>query len=286
MRRMWFALLALVVVACTPVPRPPAPTAQKLYFPIVMAAPFTWQTTGYGRPYQSIGKDPELHNRGMWSYSWGLGNCMDIPMVYSDQQLPSPDFLARCAEVSNVLLVFNEPEYVSQANMTPDIAAQTLRYLETVWQGELWCCGNLIASAGWFDRMMTAYKTTYNEMPRLTGVHVHVYVGGGLPDVANPDDGRWLERSQANYKTYLATMRRWGVPERIIVSECCLLGKFDDATYLKVQDQYMTWLRSETAVESVAWFSARYAGFPDANLLRAGGGLTAIGESWLDWRWK
>ena len=48
----------------------------------------------------------------------------------------------------------------------------------------------------------------------------------------------------------------------------------------------MTWLRSEPAVESVAWFSARYAGFPDANLLRAGGGLTVVGESWLGWRWR
>lgn len=286
MRRVWFALLALVVVACTPVPRPPAPTAGTLYFPVIVAAPFTWQVTGYGRPYQSIGKDPELHNHGMWSYSWGLGNCMDIPMVFSDRQMPSPDALARCAAMSNVLLVFNEPEYASQANMTPDTAAKTLRYLESVWPGELWCCGNLIANHAWFDQMMTAYKAAYDATPRLAGVHVHIYVGGGLPDVANPDDGKWIERSQGNYKAYLDVVRKWGVPERVVVSECCLLGKYSEGTYLKVQEQYMTWLRSEPAVESVAWFSARYAGFPDANLLRAGGGLTVVGESWLGWRWK
>ena len=211
---------------------------------------------------------------------------MDIPMVFSDNEMPTLDQLARCATVSNVLLAFNEPEYTSQANMTPAEGAAALHYLESAWPGEMYCCGNLVSSAGWFDRMMTIYKANYGEVPRLVGVHIHVYVGGGLPGIENPDDSRWLERSQANYKTYLATLRRWGVPERVIVSECCLLGKFDDATYLKAQDQYMAWLRSETAVESVAWFSARYAGFPNANLLRPGGGLTTVGENWLEWRWK
>lgn len=243
----------------------------------------TWQRTGYGRPYGAIGKDPQLHNRGMWSYSWELGNCLDIPMVYSDTQMPPPWALERCAAVSDVLLVFNEAEYASQANMTPEVAAKTLCYLEQHWPGELWCCGNLIASHGWFDKTMTAYNRT---TPRLAGVHVHVFAGGGLPGKSNPDDGRWLAQSQANFRTYLELMRRWGVPPRVVLSECCLLGKYPEGVYLKVQDAYMRWLRSEPAVESVAWFSARYAGFPDANLLRQGGGLTAIGREWLAWRWK
>ncbi len=58
----------------------------------------------------------------------------------------------------DVLLAFNEPEWASQANMTPAVAAKTLRYLESVWPGELYCCGNIITHAGWPDRMMAAYK--------------------------------------------------------------------------------------------------------------------------------
>ena len=292
-KRLILAGLIMTVLASACVPRPiPAPTPQiaqpgrVLHFPLVMASPYHWQRAGYGRPWQSIGKDPELHDRGMWSYTWGMGNCTrDIPMVYSDQQLPPADAIARCAAASPVLLVFNEPEYASQANMTPEVAAKTLRYLESVWPGDLWCCGNLVANHAWFDQMMAAYKTQFGELPKLAGVHVHIYVGGGLPDVANPDDGKWLERSQGNYKAYLSVVRKWELPARVVVSECCLLGKYSEGTYLKVQEQYMTWLRSEPAVESVAWFSARYAGFPDANLLRAGGGLTVIGEAWLGWRW-
>lgn len=299
-KRILILWLILVVAGCAPTPAPaPTPTlpvfptpavhmgGKVVYLPGVRVADFQWQRTGYGRPWQSIGKDPELHGRGMWSYTWGMSNCVrDMPMIYSDQQIPPADVIARCAAASPVLLVFNEPEYASQANMTPEVAATTLRYLESVWPGELWCCGNLIANSAWLDRMMTAYKVAYNDVPRLAGVHIHIYVGGGLPDVANPDDGKWIERSQGSYKAYLEVVRKWGVPERVVVSECCLLGKYSEGTYLKVQEQYMTWLRSEPAVESVAWFSARYAGFPDANLLRASGGLTAVGESWLGWRWR
>lgn len=289
-RRLACLLLACVLLAgCVPAP---TPTPQvplggvRLNLPLIQIASFRWQRAGYGRPWQSIGKDPELHDHGMWSYTWGMGNCTrDIPMVFSDHLLPPPDVIARCASASDVLLVLNEPEYTSQANMTPAVAAKTLRYLESVWPGELWCCGNLVANSAWLDRMMTAYKTEYDALPRLAGVHTHVYVNAGIP-VETPDDARWLAQSQAAYQRYLAVMRKWGIPERVVVSECCLLGKHDEDTYLRVMDQYMTWLRSEPAVESVAWFSARYAGFPEANLLQAGGGLTGVGDAWLAWRWR
>lgn len=285
-------LVMAAVMGCVPAPTPvPTPQlaqpARRLNFPLVMAAPYRWQRAGYGRPYSAIGRDPELHGMGLWSYTWGMGNCTrDVPMVYSDQQMPPPDVIARCAAASPVLLVFNEPEYASQANMTPAVAAKTLSYLESVWPGELWCCGNLVASSEWFDQMMAAYKAEYDDLPRLAGVHLHIYVGGGLPDVSQPDDGRWLVQSQAAYARYMAVVAKWGLPERVVVTECCLLGAFDQATYLRVQDAYMAWLRSVPEIESVAWFSARYAGFPHANLLRPGGRLTAVGEGWLDWRWR
>lgn len=298
-QRTLILLLILVAAGCAPAPTPaptptpltfPSPTVRLggkvVYLPGVRVADFRWQRTGYGRPYGAIGRDPELHDRGVWSYSWGLGNCLDIPMVFSDMQMPPRWALERCAAVSDVLLVFNEPEYASQANMTPAAAAKTLHDLEQHWPGELWCCGNLVASHGWFERMMIAYKAAYRTTPRLAGVHVHVYVAGGLPGIEHPDDGRWLAQSQANFRAYLEVMRRWNIPPRVVVSECCLLGKYPEGVYLKVQEAYMRWMRSERAVESIAWFSARYAGFPDANLLERGGGLTAVGHNWLDWRWK
>lgn len=287
------ALIALLLVACVPAPTPvPPPTpavalgGRTVYLPATPVADYTWQPTGYGRPHTAIGRDPELHGRGMWSYTWGMGNCVrDVPMVYSDQQIPAADVIARCAAASPVLLVFNEPEYASQANMTPEIAARTLRYLESVWPGELWCCGNLVSSSGWLDKMMAAYKAEYDALPKLAGVHMHIYVNAGIP-VETPDDGRWLAQSQAAFGRYMAAASKWGVPGRVVVTECCLLGEYSVDVYVGVMDQYMTWLRSVPEVESVAWFSARYAGFPEANLLQAGGGLTGVGEAWLGWRWK
>jgi hypothetical protein len=272
------------IASCVPVPPVPdvAVTARVLHFPLIQVNDYTWQATGYGRPYTSIGKDPELHNRGMWSYSWGVGNCLDIPMVFSDQQIPDAPGFARCAETSPVLLVFNEPEYASQANMTPEVAAKALRYLESAWPGELWCCGNLVSHAGWLDRMLTAYKAEFGGLPRLAGFHVHVYVNDGRV-VDAPADPSLLARSQVEFARYDATVKRWGLPARYVVTECCALHGAD---LVPAMDAYMTWLRSVPGVESVAWFSARYAGFPDANLLRAGGRLTVVGEEWLDWRWK
>lgn len=286
-------LVAAVVLAGCVRPVPPAPTprvplgGRQLYFPLAMIAPYRWQRAGYGRPTQAVVRDQVLRGRALWHYTWGLGDCLyGVPMVFDGHDLPAPEVLARCAATAPVLLVFNEPEYQSQGDTTPAEAARALRYLEEHWPGELWCCGNLVSSHGWLDQMLTAYKAEYGEMPRLAGVHLHVYVAGGFTDIQDPEDRRWLARSQANLKTYLDVMRKWGVPARVVVSECCLLGKYPEGVYLKVQDAYMRWLRSEPAVESVAWFSARYGGFPDANMLEFNGELTAVGEAWLAWRWR
>jgi hypothetical protein len=286
--------MVLLLASCVPAPTPePTPVPElylggrELHFPVVMSAPYRWQRVGYGRPWQSIGKDPELHRKGMWAYSWGLGACLyDVPMVFSDRQMPTLDQLAKCNATSEVLLAFNEPEWASQANMSPEIAAKTLRHLEQHWAGEIWCCGNLVGSSGWLDRMMTAYQTEYGELPRLAGVHLHIYLANGQTDVPDPTNPMWLERNRNSFAAYLAVMRKWGIPPRVVVSECCLLGGYTEAEYLLVQDTYMTWLRGVPEIESVAWFSARYAGFPEANLLRAGGTLTEVGQGWLDWRWR
>lgn len=280
--------VAVVLAACVPTPIPPQPTpaylgGQRLHFPLMLAAPYKWQRTGYGKPPQSPVSDAALRSRGMWSYTWGP-RCDSgyIPMVFDGHSVPV-ESLQRCKD-STVLLVFNEPEYASQGNTTPAQGAKALRYLEQHWPGELWCCGNLVSHPGWLNAMLTLYKQEYGDLPALAGVHVHVYVADGFKvDSPAPDDGAWLKRSQAEFARYREVVKRWGLPQRFVVTECCALH---GESMTRVMDNYMTWLRSEPGVESVAWFSARYGGFPDSNLLRAGGGLTEIGGAWLDWRWR
>lgn len=218
----------------------------------------------------------------MWSYTWGP-RCDSgyIPMVFDGHSVPV-ESLQRCKD-STVLLVFNEPEYASQGNTTPAQGARALRWLEDNWRGELWCCGNLVSHPGWLNAMLTLYKQEYGTLPRLAGFHVHIYVNDGFAsDVPAPDDASWLERSKAEFARYRAVVERWGLPQRYVVSECCALH---GDSMMSVMDGYMAWLRSEPGVESVAWFSSRYGGFPDANLLRSNGALTEAGDAWLDWRW-
>ena len=132
--------------------------------------------------------------------------------------------------------------------------------------------------------MLSAYKAEYGEMPRIAGVHLHVYVNDGFKvDSPAPDDGSWLQRSKSEFTRYRAVVERWGIPARFVVSECCALH---GDTMLRVMDGYMNWLRDEPGVETVAWFSSRYGGFPDSNLLQKSGRLTEVGEAWLAWRWQ
>lgn len=220
----------------------------------------------------------------MWSYTWGL-RCDSgyIPMVFSGNDLPGAETLQRCKD-STVLLVFNEPEYASQANTTPAQGARALKWIEDHWDGELWCCGNLVSHPGWLNAMLTLYEAEYGELPRLAGLHLHIYVADGFKiDAPAPDDSSWLKRSQAEFARYREVVARWGLPQRFVVSECCALH---GNAMTRVMDSYMQWLRTEPGVESVAWFSSRYGGFPDADLLEQGGALTELGEAWMGWRWK
>lgn len=287
-RAVLAACLALLLAGCVPAPTPePTPTylgGVRLNLPLIQIAPYKWQRAGYGRPLQTPAPDGALRGRGMWHYTWGLVCGQGyIPMIYSGNDLPSVDALRRC-EASQVLLVFNEPEWGTQGDTTPGRGAEALRWIEEHWPGEIWCCGNLISHPGWLNAMLTLYKQEHGGLPRIDGFHVHVYVADGFKvDAPAPDDSAWLERSQAEFARYRSVVVKWGLPQRFVVSECCALH---GETMTRVMDNYMTWLRSEPGVETVAWFSARYGGFPDSNLLRSNGALTEAGEAWINWRWR
>lgn len=286
-------LVGLIIAAVILSPEPSTPviprvavTGQRLNFPFVPVAPFKWQPTGYGRPWQTVGRDVYLHNKSMWAYTWGP-ECKggDIPMWFTGNSEPNKELLSRC-EHASVLLVFNEPEWGTQGNTKPEQGAEALRKLEQIWPGELWCCGNLVSHSGWLDQMLTVYWDRFGEVPRIAGIALHIYINNGF-DVADPLDERWIEQHKAQLDTYLGVVRKWGLPERIVVTECCLLGKHTDQEYIDVMDTYMRWLRTMPEVESVAWFSSAYGGFPEANLMNAWTGvLRPLGNQWLEWRWK
>ena len=85
-------------------------------------------------------------------------------------------------------LAFNEPDLGSQANCTPQQAAQAYYRLDQVLRSgsnpadpsaKLYCCG-LVDSGKWTSYMSNfraAYQTSYGTNPPLNGVHLHLYNG-------------------------------------------------------------------------------------------------------------
>lgn len=294
LRAVLAGVAVLIVVSCAPVPVPTPEVAyggQVLYFPQVPVADYRWQATGYGRPWQMVGRDAAFHGRGMWSYTWGLSDCLtDVPMLFNGDpekiEAWARPSLDRCSKTAPMLMVGNEPEWGTQGNQTEKELAELMRAVETWWPGEYVCCGNLISHAGYLDRTLAAYYDAHGEVPKLSGLHVHAYVNEGFP-VDDPLDPRWLAQLQAQWASYLAVVKKWGLPERVVVSECCLLGDYPEATYLQVQREVTRWLRSEEETVSVAWFSAAYHGYPDSNMMNPWTGTpTAVGDQWLALRWE
>lgn len=255
-----------------------------LYFPFVPQADFRWQRTGYGRTSAHLRMDGVLHGKGMWSYTWGPAcNGHDIPMVFDDD-LPADVFMDACAQTSTVLLLLNEPEWGTQAGLTPDQAADVIAHYAKTWPGELWCCGTLSSHAGYLDKIYRSYMDRYGGPWPIDGLHIHVYVNDGFR-VADPLDEHWLARSQAGVQHYVDWLAAHKLPGKIVVSECCLLGEYPAETYVQVMDDTVRMLRSFPEVLSVAWFSAFYSPYPHSNLITRHGALTEVGQAWLAQRW-
>lgn len=289
------AAVVAVLTGCGPQPVPtPAPTPQLsvvstvLYFPVIEVNDYEWQRSGYGRPWKIVGRDRAFHRAGMWSYTWGLGNCLDdVPMLFNGNPAwLNRGYLERCGVTSPVLLLGNEPEWGTQGDMTPEEVADLLHWAEGVFPGEIYGIGNLVSHAGFLDRTLTAYNAKYGGVPRLAGVHLHIYINEGFK-VDDPLDPKWQTQNEAQLQTYLAVMRKWGIPEKVVVSECCLLGAYSEDVYLEIMRRYRAWLDNVEEVQTVAWFSVAYDGFPHSNLMEPWTGKPVdLGRQWLDMRWR
>jgi len=274
----WNSRFALVLAAILLAGCVPAPTPQPLRVQV--------QRIGYGEPRQP-NVPHTLRNRGMWHYDWSPicanGN---VPMVYTGIDPWTAEEVSRCRNMNEpVLMIGNEPEWGNQSDWTPEYAADVIAYYNARWDGEIWCCGTLSTHLGFVNRIYESYVSRYGEWP-VDRLHIHVYANDGFT-ASMPFDFGWVEDNRRQVERHVKWLRERGLPERIIVSECCLLS--NDATadeYITTMDTYMRMLRGFPAVESVAWFSSYYYAWRGANLTDRAGRLTPVGEAWLDWRWR
>ncbi|GAB3855142.1 hypothetical protein GCM10028822_25970 [Hymenobacter terrigena] len=180
---------------------------------------------------------------------------------------------------AQALLGFNEPNFTSQANMTPSQAAALWPVLEAVAQQKnlmlispaLNYCGSCVVENGvtmnspvkWLDAFFAAYPTA-----RVDAIAVHTYV------------------CQEKYlRDKINELRKYNKPIWLTEFAC---GDFTPSSgiTLALQQKYMldavNYLEKDPVIGRYAWFSGRNGQIPNINLLApASGQLTALGQEYV-----
>lgn len=109
-----------------------------------------------------------------WAYRWNNEIFTDtaplwVDMIWGEHYMNIPI-------KSDTILGFNEPDLIGQADMTPTLAAQLWREIETRYPDKL-----LISPApsqlhtDWLWAMVSEYESLYGTRPRFDGLAVHYY---------------------------------------------------------------------------------------------------------------
>ena len=169
------------------------------------------------------------------------------------------------------LLAFNEPNFGSQANLTPQEAAMLWPQVEAVADAHgleivspaLNYCGgscNKTNPFEWFDEFFAACQGC-----RVDHLAVH-----------------WYACHRDALSGYIEQMKQYGLP--IWLTEFSCLDAMDKS--VPVQLQYMQealdYLENEPAVVRYSWFSGRWEAEPSIDLLGASGELTELGQAYVN----
>jgi hypothetical protein len=215
-----------------------------------------------------------------WWYNWALApepavasthaslGVAYVPMVWGAGSLGGADAALTADE--RYLLTFNEPDFTSQANLTPEQAAALWPQVEqiadahhlTIVSPALNYCGggcNETDPFVWFDKFFAACPGC-----RVDALAVH-----------------WYACTRDALEHYIGQMKRYGRP--IWLTEFACLDGGD--TSLPTEQAYLAdavdYLEHEPAVVRYAWFTGRWDPTPTIDLLGADGQLTALGQQYV-----
>ncbi|RSK31744.1 glycosyl hydrolase [Hymenobacter metallilatus] len=178
---------------------------------------------------------------------------------------------------SRYLLGFNEPNFLSQANLTPSQAAALWPVLEDVARRKNLAlvspavnyCGNCVTENGVTYYSPTQYLDAFfAACPncRVDYIAVHTYVC----------EERWLREK-------IAELKRYNKPIWLTEFACGDLPP--SQITLPLQQKYLldavNYLEKEPAIFRYAWFSGRNGEIPFINLLGNSGQLTALGQQYV-----
>jgi len=229
------------------VTRPPIPP-----LPPASIEPTRKSIHGIGVPIQDT-------NPKDWTYdnipffTWDSEHCHRrnfIPLVWSKERPPD-----ECQD-GRVLLLFNEPEYPSQSNLEPAVAAGIAKGYRD-WTGAVFCCGNLWLDRG-FDWMQEFIEEMGDDIDIIDGLHMHAY---GLYPEQVP---KWAS---------LAYDHKW----LVIVSEWAVGGGTPNQ-----YDELRLYLEKGLQPIFMFIFSWKYHLLPEMDLVDGEGNLTGIGEWWFE----
>jgi hypothetical protein len=168
---------------------------------------------------------------------------------------------AIAASGASMLLGFNEPDWVEQANMTVERALELWAYLDRTPL-------RLGSPAVTLGPRGAAWLEAFMSGAQARGLRVDFIAAHWYGDCS----------STAGLRSYLTELGRYGRPVWLTEFDCKGLDAVSNERFLR---SAMGELQQMTAVERVAWFSNRsYPGYEDAALLTASGELTAVGRAY------
>lgn len=243
---------------------------------------------GLGYGYHSA-QDMQALSRGMsWWYNWsptpeaGAASVYQsagvafVPMVWGGT--PNADQLAASIPAgAQYLLGFNEPNFRSQANMTPSRAAQLWPILEDVARRKglklvapaVNYCGDCVSEGGvTFSDPVTYLDAFFAACPSCQVDYIAVH---------------WYACDLGALQWYIGLFKKYNKP--IWLTEFACGDRPHDQITLALQKEYMTaavnYLENEPAVFRYAWFSGRNNEIPNINLLGNSGQLTELGQLYV-----
>jgi len=243
---------------------------------------------GLGYGYHSADDMRALSPGMSWWYNWspspeaGAASVASsvgvsfVPMVWGGT--PNADQVAAAIPAgAQYLLGFNEPNFKSQANMTPSVAAARWPVLEEVARRKnlklvapaVNYCGDCVSEGGvtfsdpvtYLDAFFAACQTC-----KVDYIAVH-----------------WYACDLGALQWYVGRFKKFNKP--IWLTEFACGDRPHDQITLDVQKKYMTeavnYLENEPSVFRYAWFSGRNNEIPNINLLGNSGQLTELGRLYV-----
>ena len=230
------------------------------------------------------GERPELLRQvGVsWSYAWyyGVNNWNGVyehvPMIFGATYEASTLITVARAHPGSYWLLWNEPDYWQQGNISPLQAAQIYRTLRPVIIGadptaKLIVGGVYNLNLAWIASFRSEYLRLYGEYPVVEGWHVHLYVGRTEYNIAT-----WRSKMQA--------VRDWmpangGMVELWLTEFGCLDS---DTVAQQIMEDQVPWMEAQPWITRYAWFAAFSSGTGCPNctgsLFNADDSLTTLGN--------